>query len=282
MRHNTDSRITPDMLPHMNSSRWQYAIVLVSAAVVASRIFAATSTRVVPVFADHVPGALGSTWISELRFYNSSDTAQTVTMARLMPLGDSRCTGFDPITIPAHASRFTRSIGCAPNGAGAIEIAADSTVAVSTVVTNVAGTDQNRCFPAGFTEPITVVSADATYALTHTLTHLMSVPHGEFKPGRHNLGVVNPNPSAIDIELRYFDEDGTEMIQPPVGWLKTITVAASSLTQVNDFLPGLPVIIDYPLWCAYWRVEAKASAPFYMYDSYADSATNDATFSSGN
>lgn len=250
-------------------------------AAVTSSIFAATSTRVVPVFADHVAGALGSTWISELRFYNSSDSAQTVTIARLMPMGESICSGFEPITVPAHASRFVRSIGCSPTGAAALDIVADSSVAVSTVVTNVGGTQQNLCFPAGNTEPITVISSEAAYAPTHTLTHLMSVAYGQFKPGRHNLGIINPNSNAIDIELHYFDEEGAEIAPPPLGWLKTITVPASSLTQINDFLPPVPVQITPPIWCAYWRVEVKASGPFYMYDSYVDSATNDATFSSG-
>lgn len=253
---------------------------MIIAAAVASPMFSDPTTLLVPVFADHVPGALGSTWLSELRFYNSSNAAQAVTIARILPLGASTCSGFEPITVPPHASRFTRSIGCSPSGAAALEISTDSSVAVSTVITNVGGTDQNVCFPAGYTEPVNVLSAQAAYGASHTLTHLMSVSTGQFKPGRHNLGLINPNPNSINVGLRYFDEDGVEIA--PQGWLKTIAVPASSLIQVNDFLPPLPLLITPPLGCSYWRVEATATSPFYIYDSYVDSATNDATLQPGN
>ncbi len=265
----------------MDNRRRSYrGLLILLAAAVAHPLFSNPTTLLVPVFAENVPGALGSTWVSELRFYNSGNVTQTVTVERVLPLGASTCTGFEPITIAPHASRFTRSIGCSPAGAAALEISTDSSVAVSTVVTNVGGTEQNLCFLAGYTEPINILPSQTAYATSHTLTHLMSVSTGQFKPGRHNLGLVNPNPTSIAVALRYFDDNGIEVA--PQNFLKTVEVPANSLVQVNDFIPPLPLVITPPLGCSYWRVEATATSPFYVYDSYVDTTTNDATFASSN
>jgi hypothetical protein len=238
-------------------------------------------TRVVPVFAEKVPGANGSIWQSELHFYNSTSATQTITSERVFPYQGSTCSGFSSFTIAPGALAQLRSIGCG-TGAGAVEIVTDSGVAIDTTITNTGNIVQDRCCLSGFTEAISV--DPATYSQHWTLANLQVALKQDVTAhlGRHNLGIVNPNDVQVTVALRYFDATGSESPFPFLGQtVKSVTVPPRSLIQINDVLPFEQAQITPPHTRGFWRIEASATSNVYMYDSYVDNTTNDATFIHG-
>lgn len=235
---------------------------------------AANVKRLLPVFAEKVPGKGGSVWQSEVRLYNRSQQAQLIRVERLLPGDGVTCSGFAPITMPAGSLAQIRSLGCPVGAAAAVEIAADETVEIASVITNLGGIPQDPCCLAGFTQNIPVLPTISAYSLSHTVANLQ-IPVVEFKNiGRHNLIFVNPNDVPLSVTLRYFNDSGasTDLFQNA-----NFTLSPRSYGQLNDVLPQPNVSFTPPVIRGYWRIEASATMPFYFLDSYVDNATNDAT-----
>jgi hypothetical protein len=235
---------------------------------------AANVTRLVPAFAEKVPGKGGSIWQSELRLYNRSQQAQTIRVERLLPADGITCSGFTPMTMPAGSLAQIRSLGCPTGAASAVEISADDAVDIASVITNLGGIPQDPCCLAGFTQNIPVLPTINAYSLSRTVANLQ-IPVVEFRNiGRHNLIFVNPNDVPVSVTLRYFNDSGasTDLFRNT-----NVTLSPRSYGQLNDVLPQLSVPFTPPVIRGYWRIEASAAMPFYFLDSYVDNATNDAT-----
>ncbi len=241
---------------------------------------AAKVTRLVPVFAEQVPGRDGSVWQSELRLYNRSQQAQAVRVERLLPGEGVTCRGFEPITMQPGTLAQIRSLACPSGGAAAVEISTDHSVEIASVITNLGGIPQDPCCLAGFTQNIPVLLTATAYSLSRTVANLQ-IPvvgirdiGGIRNIGRHNLIFVNPNDVPLSVTLRYFNDSGapTDLFRN-----NNFTLSPHSYGQLNDVLPQLNLPITPPFIRGYWRIEASATMPFYFLDSYVDNATNDAT-----
>jgi hypothetical protein len=249
-------------------------------ALMSGNAFSAPSVKLVPAFADHVPGRNGSVWQSELRLYNSSQVSQLVSVQRVLPSGDASCTGFNPITMGPGALAQVRSIGCSGTSA-AVEVVADDSVDITSVITNVGPATQDPCCLTGYTQTIPVLATATAYTVTHTIPNLqipviLQSPGFGTNLGRHNLIFVNPNDTALAVTLQYFDATGALENGPPFPYFSA-TVPAHAYSQLNDIFPQLSLPFETPAITGWRRVEASAAMPFYVFDSYVDNATNDAT-----
>lgn len=250
--------------------------LLVAAAFLAIDVNAATSVRLVPAFATQVAGASGSLWQSEIRLYNSSQEHQVVQTSRVYSSGEP-CSGFDPITLAPGALAQIRSIGCRNGSAAAVEISADQSVFTASVITNLGATaQQDPCCLAGFTQQIPAIPIAQAYSAVRTVENLQIPVVNAKNIGHHNLIFVNPNLTALQITLRYFDSSAVEELGAPFPY-STVSVPASSYLQVNDVLPQLSLPFETPVFSGFWRIQASAAEPFYFLDSYVDNATYDAT-----
>ena len=255
-------------------------VSVAAATVAAANAFSATGVKLVPAFADHVPGRNGSVWQSELRLYNSSQVSQVVSVQRILPSGGAMCSGFDPITLGPRALAQIRSIGCG-GASAAVEIAADESVHITSVITNVGVAPQDPCCLTGYSQNVPALPTASAYALSHTIPNLqipvvLQGPNFATNLGRHNLIFVNPNSTTLSVVLQYFAADGTLENGPPFPYFN-VDVPPLAFMQLDDILPQLHPPFE-PTPIVGWRtVVASASLPFYVFDSYVDNTTNDAT-----
>lgn len=241
---------------------------------------AVAGTRLVPAFAQHVPGANGSYWQSEIRLYNPTAQPATVTLANAFPYNGTTCAGFAPITIqPGHLAQIRNGV-CNDGGAAALELSCDDSIDVTSLITNVGSTTQALdCCLAGFTEAIPVLSVATAYRAQQTISNVQvtGIPtSSRLTVTRHNLGFVNPSDAPLSVTLNYFGPNG----EPgPLFQYRVVILPPHSLTQINDALAESPLqITGPPRINGYFRLEAAAEGAFFIYDSVVDNATNDATF----
>lgn len=264
-------------LRSMSSTDCRRSLVRLIPLLLALSMHALAGTRLVPAFAQHVPGANQSFWQSELRLFNPTTQSATVTIANVLPYNGSTCTGFAPITIHPGELVQVRDAGCGDGGAAAIELSCDDALEITSLIVNVGSAPQTKtCCLVGFTQTIPIVPT-TEYRSTQTLANVQ-VPGVTpiMALGRSNLGFVNPNPTPLTVTLTYFGPQGEE---EPVFRYNTLILPPRSLTQVNDALAQPPTnLTDVPVINAYFRIQVSAPGTFYLYDSYVDNATNDATF----
>lgn len=253
-------------------------LLLLSAAPMLS---AADRTTLVPVFAEDVPGANGSRWRSEIRLVNRGTVSATVRLGRLFPMPGSVCNGFEPFALRPNELFQLKSIGCG-SGAAALELVADDTIDVTALVTNVAPGVPTHCCYTGYTENVLTTDASGAYTKVRTLANLQ-LPLNDTGSGprrwtRHNLGLINPNDDALVVDLFEFDSSGVPGREDTPAPTPRVVVPPRSMVQVLDLYCCTQGQFPGPQQYGYIRIEARAAAPFYMYDSQVDNVTNDATF----
>lgn len=214
-------------------------------------------------------------WQSEVRINNPGSTTMQVNAAHSTPYGNVTCTTPSPIDVPARGMRQVRSVGCR-GGAAGVDVILDDTATIYSVITNIAGTPQTACCLAGYTQMIPIVQVRAAYANTHAFANLQEPGVGCQNLGRHKIGIGNPGQQPAAINFRLFDATGLEIAASPGP--KTVNVPAGALVQVNDVLPQVSGPITCVTITGWFRYEVTSDAPVYVYDSYVDNATNDATF----
>jgi hypothetical protein len=206
-------------VPYLKSVR-KFLFLLI--AITGSVAHADGDTWLIPVFAEAVPGANGSLWQSEIRFYNFASGRETVTFIRVLPSQGTICNSPASIELPPGGSQV-RSIGCDSGGFAAVEISASPSVRIDSVLTNTSALRESCCLP-GLSTTVPVLRSDGAYGKAGAIPNVGV----SADINRANLIVVNPG-EREDILVRVFASPSV------VSAARVIAIPANSIIQFNVF-----------------------------------------------
>lgn len=217
--------------------------------------------QVVPVAA-HAPGALGTTWRTDLLIHGTTYEQPMVSLYFLPEVSCGAPVRSRQLEARHGSMLFEDAVrllfGVDP-GVGAIVVVADRSVLLSSrTYTVTAGGTMGQGIPA--------VTVDAASRSTEDATLVQLTESDRF---RTNLGVVNPSSAQINVQVEALSAAGALL------GVETWTVPALGLLQVNRFLRRFAT---GPVEDAYALVSQPTGIPFVAYASVVENATGDPSF----